>query len=107
MFVVYCANCHKDEFDVELPTDPKCILPHMYMISPDRRWSYPGAGVELSDVYGSHVSNDHNILQGHQPVTVIASKLAASTSTNSVQCSFYLLLASWRLCETMLFGHNA
>jgi hypothetical protein len=42
------------------------------MISPDRRWSYPGTGVELPDVYGSRVGIDDNILEAHQPRTLRA-----------------------------------
>jgi hypothetical protein len=52
------------EFDVELSTDPKCT----YMVSPDRRRSHPGTGVELPDLYGSRVGIDHNI-EAHQPST--------------------------------------
>jgi hypothetical protein len=42
----------------------------MYIyVSPNRRQSYPGTGVELPDVYGSRVGIDHNILEAHQPNT--------------------------------------
>jgi hypothetical protein len=53
----------QDEFDIELSTSSKCT----YVVSPDRRRSYPGTGVELPDVYGSRVGIDHNILEAHQP----------------------------------------
>jgi hypothetical protein len=55
----------QDEFHIELSTDPK----YTYMVSPDRRRSYHGTGVELPDVYGSRVGIDHNILEAHQPST--------------------------------------
>jgi hypothetical protein len=58
----------QDEFDIELSTGSKCT----YMISPDRRRSYPGTGVELPNVYGSCMGIDHNILEAHQPSTLRA-----------------------------------